>query len=428
MAEHRVSMLGAALRPFDDPERSPDPRIRQLVAELRTLEPSPPPRAHFRAELRAQLVAVAPRLVSEGVTAEIPLVDAAAAQRSPRAGANSARPALAGVFGRIRGLSLGRPLAIVTAVVTVFAMLLGGAVWISKKALPGDALYSLKRADETVQLSLADGPIQKGKTYLDLAATRADEVSQLISRASALALGAGASAAGGINAQTASLVGSTLDSADSDVRSAAQLLGGQAVAQGSASPLAVLTGWAPSDLSQLQSIADKAPAGPVHDRVLASAQLVTSAVTRAQQLQALTGCSCLATAPSDSLGPIPCQQCTATPQVGLPGNPTSPPSPGRTNPGAPKPNKTSAAATNSSATVTAPAPTGSGSGGATTPVLTPPTLPITLPTLPITVPTLPITLPTLPPIRLPSPNPSSSPGSSPSQTCVLNLLGLCVHL
>src|ERR1700709_497436 len=66
MSEHRVPMLGAALRRRRDPAKSSDPRVRELVAALATLEVAPAPRADFRAELRAQLVAVTPRLVDEG--------------------------------------------------------------------------------------------------------------------------------------------------------------------------------------------------------------------------------------------------------------------------------------------------------------------------------------------------------------------------
>src|SRR5436190_1987747 len=134
MAEHRVSMLGSSLRRFEDPTRSADPRIRAVVAGLRTLEIAPPARAHFRAELRAQ---------------------------------------------------------------------------------PGDALYGLKRASENVELSLASGPTDKANLLLDFAKTRADEVNQLLSRASSVAVGRGATASGQISSHTADLIRSTLASADS---------------------------------------------------------------------------------------------------------------------------------------------------------------------------------------------------------------------
>src|SRR4051812_7061057 len=83
MGEHRVSMLGS-LRRYEDPARSSDPRIRAVVAGLSTLEIAPPARAHFRAELRSQLVAVAPRLVAEGLSAEATPMPRAVIAEKPR--------------------------------------------------------------------------------------------------------------------------------------------------------------------------------------------------------------------------------------------------------------------------------------------------------------------------------------------------------
>src|SRR6202040_3593390 len=100
-------------------------------------------------------------------------------------------------------------------------------------------------------------------------------------RSSALAAVPGPSAAGSISAHTASLVSSTLDSGDSDVRNAAQLLGSQALSSSSAGALAVMTQWAPGQLDKLQQIADELPAGALHDRAMGSAQLVTDALARA---------------------------------------------------------------------------------------------------------------------------------------------------
>src|ERR1700712_475421 len=75
MADHRVSLHGLSLRRYDDPINSRDPRIRAVVAGLQTLDVAPAPRAHFRAELRAQLVAVAPRLIADGISAEGKMID-----------------------------------------------------------------------------------------------------------------------------------------------------------------------------------------------------------------------------------------------------------------------------------------------------------------------------------------------------------------
>lgn len=409
MGEHRVPALNSGLRRYPDPERSPDPRVRAIISQLATLEVAPVPRAHFRAELRAQLVAVAPRLVAEGVTVETPAVrrEVAAAQR-----ARAARtPARVGVLGRLSSLSLGRPVAVITTVVAIFAALLGSVVWASKSALPGDPLYGLKRANENVQLSLTSGSTERGKTLLSFATKRAGEVNDLLSRATALAAAPGASASGGISDHTAKLVASTLDAADSDLRSASQLFGGEAVQSRSAAPLLQMQAWTPGQLSLMQQIVSRVPAGALHDRALASELLVTAAQNRAQALQSLLGCSCLAAAPTDELGPVPCTVCNVTSTPVTPPSTSVPTLPGAstTKPHqSPTPGATQSSADSSAAG--SPTDSGSGSGSSSSPLPS-----ISLPTLP----SLPVTLPTLPTlVNVPS-------GTA---TCLLNLLGVCVKI
>lgn len=301
MAEHRVSMLGGSLRRYEDPARSRDPRIRELVTALATLEPGPAPRAHFRAELRAQLVAVAPRLVLEEQDA------------APK---TAAAPVKAGV-GRslLSGLRLSRPLAAVACTVVVLAMLLGGAVLMSKGALPGDTLYGLKRASENAEYALAQSPSERARLNLTFAGNRLAEVQNLLPDGSGPA---------SVSPHLASLVDSTLASADSDVMKAAQTLGEQAVQNNSGKPLQSITSWAPGELTRLNVIISRLPAGPARDHAQATYTLVTAAMNRAAALQAEAGCACLHSTPSDQLGPIPCPVCDSAP------NPTNPTQPGGT--------------------------------------------------------------------------------------------------
>src|SRR5205807_57188 len=119
------------------------------------------------------------------------------------------------------------------------------------------------------------------KAYLNFAGERIDEVSALLKRSSAVGAASGPSA-GGISAHTASLIDSTLSSGDTDVRNAARLLGGAAVDAHSPAQLAIMTNWAPAQASKLQDIAAKLPTGVLHDHAGQSAQLVTSALVRAQ--------------------------------------------------------------------------------------------------------------------------------------------------
>jgi hypothetical protein len=394
MAEHRVPVLSGALHRYVDPARSSDPRIREIVAALGTLEPAPAPRAHFRAELRAQLVAVTPRLVAEGEPSR-PSPEPAASRR------------------RLPHLRLGHKVRVAAAALTVLVMALTGAVWLSRSAVPGDALYGLKRASENAQFSLTSGDVARAKDLLSFAKTRADEVSTLLGNASASAAGPQAD---GISAHTASLVTSTLGSADDDVQRAARLLGGKAVADRSAGPLDVMTAWAPGQQGRLAAIVSRIPAGALHARAQQSADLVAAAFARAQQLRAQLGCGCLANGHSDELGPVPCTTCTA------PNHAPTPSAPGSSTPARPAPH----------GSTTAPAPnrpgsprqgsSGSSGGGGTAPApgggATPtPTGP--LPTLPL--PTLP--LPTSPPVT------ADSCGASVSLGPILVGVGTCgIHL
>jgi hypothetical protein len=310
MSEHRVPMLGASWRRLEDPALSRDPRVRSLVSALATL-PSPEPSADFRAELRAQLVAITPRIIGETTSPAVPLPVLKAAGRPA---AEGRRPRHAdGALARLRTIPIGRGFRIALAVVATFAVLLGGAVWMSKKALPGDALYGLKRASETVRLDMAGSDTEKARDLLNFAATRADEVQGLLSRVGAS--GAQASA-GGLDSHTATLIKSTLSSADSDVKSASSLLATQAVRKKTTGPLQVLTKWAPAQLSRLNSIAAAMPSPTLRARTETSADLVGAAVTRAEQLAPKLTTGCASNTSTDSLGPIP--------QCGLPVLPSLP--------------------------------------------------------------------------------------------------------
>jgi hypothetical protein len=370
MGEHRVPMLGS-LRRYEDPAKSRDPRVRAVLTQLAILEMAPPARAHFRAELRAQLVAVAPRLVAEGMAAEAPpvprvvIADRPRPLPHPRPAAVPSRPRR--LLAQVAALHVARPLGVFTAVLAVFGALLAGALVVSRHALPGDALYGLKRASESVELATASGPVDKAKDLLRFAKTRASEVSELLGQAKP----------GSIDGHTAGLVKSTLGSADSDLRQASRLLGTAAVQRDSDAPLSVIINWAPGQLSRLQAIAARIPQGALHDRAVASAGLVQSAVTRATQLRPVL--ACMSGADSDALGPIPVSGCTAaTVPVPVPGTTQ----PGTSGPGTGSLSVPSITGTNPSTQTTQGLSSGSTPPGSTS---TNP-LPIPIPSVSLTTP------------------------------------------
>lgn len=312
MAEHRVPLLGERWRRFEDPQRSRDPHIRALVGQLQNVAVGPAPDPVFRAELRAQLVAIAPRLVADGIAEGTAMVDIV-----PAKPVSAVRTA--GHAPEIRRFRFGRVLGVATTMIVAFALLLGGAVVLSKKALPGDTLYGLKRASEQFELTTDGSDTERASDLLSFAATRTDEVQQLINRSSATAAGPGAHA-GAINESTGRLIESALASANSDTADASRLLGTQAIRDGSATPLTNMTNWAPGQLARLRSIWAALPDGLLRSATRSSVELVSSAQTRAKQLITSVDCACAAQATTDTLGPKPCTACPTTAAQ----NPTQP--------------------------------------------------------------------------------------------------------
>jgi hypothetical protein len=382
MSEHRVTMLGASWRRFEDPTRSRDPRIRALVSSLATL-PGPELRPEFRTELRTQLVAIAPRIIAESARTNAPLADIVPGM-APAGATRVAAQHNDSVFARIRSISIGRPLAVVTSVLTAFVLLLGGAVWMSQKALPGDTLYGLKRASESFELATAGSDTEKARDYLKFAKTRVEEASALLSRAHVSAAGAGPQASG-LDSHTANLISSTLASADHDVKSASSLLGAQAIKSKSTSPLDVMTAWAPGQVSRLDAIAAAMPDSALRTRTQSSALLVTAALTRAQDLAPQVASACLDGTVTDELGPTPEGLCTSgsiTPPAG--GSQTI--TPGQSTPaGSSAPGGEGSGSGAPQGTSSSSGATSSGSESPTSIIQLPTLLPTSTPTLPVSV-------------------------------------------
>ncbi|MDQ1753097.1 MAG: hypothetical protein QOE71_4153 [Pseudonocardiales bacterium] len=294
-----------------------------LIARLRVLPVGPKPDRRFKSELRAQLVAITARIVAEsaGDVATAAGKSSALARRPAGAAVHTGRTTLRGAARALR-----RPILGLASAAAVLALMLGAALWMSSGSLPGDSLYGVKRASENLKLSVAGGDVDKGYTYLRFATTRADEVTKLLGKPSALAAGpGGAVAAGQPSSRTVSLVKDTLDSLDSDSRSGMQLLGKATVAQQSAAPLSKLQTWTVGQRAKLSSISSRLPAGDLRTRVQASLTLLKRIETRSAELKSKVGCACLSQTRSDDLGPVPCSPCKS---LGASAPGSSPGSPG----------------------------------------------------------------------------------------------------
>lgn len=128
-------------------------KLLVLAAAVRDNAPEPArPTPAFRAELRAQLVE---QIEASQVSALDRLRDAVW-QRTAR-WRHSAKLATASATA---SLMLGT----------------AGAAALSQSALPGDLLYDLKQATESVRLTLASGDVETGRLQLELARERLEEI------------------------------------------------------------------------------------------------------------------------------------------------------------------------------------------------------------------------------------------------------------
>lgn len=329
MADEHRTWRGARGRRYDDPATSDDPAIAGLIEQLgelaRVHSEASLPRAEFRAELRAQLVAITPRIVAESAPATAPEASPAPALRavsvldrprpSPRPRAEDVpdvapvrkeRAPRRSVGTILRGIPLARPLAVAASIVTVLALVLGGAVYMSRDAVPGDTLYGLKRASERFELSVADNDSERAQKYLEFATTRVQEARELVSRASASASGRGPLADGRLSAAASKQVLDALASADGDTQTASRLLGGVAVDSASPRPLTRLTSWAPDQLKRLSELWSSVPStSTVATSTTKSVSLLKTASSRASTLAKTVDCNCLRNAPTDAFGPVP---------------------------------------------------------------------------------------------------------------------------
>lgn len=252
-------------------------REAELISRLRELPDGPRPDPRFKAELRSQLVAIAPRIIAESADEQ--------RRSSPHPHRRPSRG-----FARVR-----RPLLAIGGAAAVLVLLLGLAVNLSGGALPGQSLYGLKRASEDFKLSVSgDSDADKGLQYLKLASSRASESSKLLGSATA-------------SDSKAALVASTLRTADAETRSGMKLIGDAALATKSTKPAAPVQAWARGQIAAITALLPDLPAGSSGgSQAKASLALLERVDGRVDEWVSDFNKGCLSTANSDDLGPKGC--------------------------------------------------------------------------------------------------------------------------
>ncbi|GAB3952334.1 hypothetical protein GCM10027614_55840 [Micromonospora vulcania] len=154
----------------------------------------------------------------------------------------------------------------------------------SENAVPGDALYGMKRSKESAQLALASSDISRGQLFLDFARTRLGEAAEL--RGDRLGFSA------------------VLDDMDADTRQGIRLLTTAAVQRGEAASLDTVNTFVTSQRRAVGKLLDGADRAD-RERTRRSLVLLESIRERSDALRAAIGCGLPAPRTSDTLGPAP---------------------------------------------------------------------------------------------------------------------------
>ncbi|MEH0820252.1 MULTISPECIES: DUF5667 domain-containing protein [unclassified Micromonospora] len=250
-----------------------DDRLTALVAVGQRLvaeRPDVQVDAEFRTGLRAMLVATAER---EGMGAAAATTPAGTTDASPRTsllGAVTARQV------RARGAIL--------VGIAAGAVALSGISAASEDAVPGDALYGMKRSTERAQLALASSDLSRGQLFLDFARTRLDEAGTLHGDLAAFS--------------------AVLDDMDADTRQGVRLLTTTAAQRSDPAGLDAVNTFVTGQRKAVGGLLDGASRGE-RDRTRRSLALLDAIRKRSDALRAGIACGLPAPAGSDALGPAP---------------------------------------------------------------------------------------------------------------------------
>ncbi|MEU8114469.1 DUF5667 domain-containing protein [Micromonospora sp. NPDC048947] len=249
-----------------------DGQLAPLVAVGQRLSVDPPAvevDQDFRTGLRAMLLATAER---EG------LGSTPAAVSEPAATTTRGRllPAVTARRARARGAIL--------VGIAAGAIAVSGISAASENAVPGDALYGMKRSTERAQLALASSDISRGQLFLDFARTRVGEAAKL--RGDRIGYSA------------------VLDDMDADSRQGVRLLTSAAVQRAEPGSLDTLNTFVSSQRRAVRGLLDGSTRVD-RERTQRSLALLDSIRERSDDLRAAISCGLPAPTASDALGPDP---------------------------------------------------------------------------------------------------------------------------
>lgn len=229
--------------------------------------------------------------------------------RRPAGGADPGLPAVASLArarrrrSAVAGLQ-GRLLVSAAASLCLLVTLSAMSLVLSRDALPGDALYGVKRSAESAELGLTFGDEPRGFKHLQFATARVDEMEALTAR--------------GETGDAGSFV-SALQSFDTDAAAGSRLLI-ETATNADGDELAVLRGWAEQQQARLAEARTAMP-DRAASRTNGSLDLLTRVADRASALQGRLACLAVTSGARDDLGLLPATgECVLAPGSGpLPG-------------------------------------------------------------------------------------------------------------
>ncbi|MEU4782703.1 DUF5667 domain-containing protein, partial [Micromonospora sp. NPDC023633] len=164
------------------------------------------------------------------------------------------------------------------------AVALSGISAASENAVPGDALYGMKRSTERAQLALASSDVSRGQLFLDFARTRLAEAAALRGDEDGFS--------------------AVLDDMDADTRQGVRLLTTAATQRSDPAALDAVNSFLTGQRRAVGGLLDDASRAD-RDRTRRSLALLDAVRKRSDALRAAIACGLPAPAGSDALGPAP---------------------------------------------------------------------------------------------------------------------------
>ncbi|MEJ8280583.1 DUF5667 domain-containing protein [Pseudonocardia spirodelae] len=204
---------------------------------------------------------------------------------------DTARPAATGarMLDRRRP-SVRKRFGVVVGGFAALAVIAGVTSTVSRDALPGDAMYGVKRASESVGGVFTVGQQAEAARQLDLARSRVDELESLVARSTPPSPDAVAAAMADFDRATSTGTRMMLTGAGNDGADSARL--------------AELRTWAAAQSGRITRLQSDLPAES-RGETAEAIRLLDRVLARAEALRADTGCGADSGGTVDDLGPVP---------------------------------------------------------------------------------------------------------------------------